>query len=173
MSTAPHRSGKPHLYSYVGPEEIAQRAMNTARTRVESFSDVLEWAKTQAEPFIATFVVDALGQLWVADRHSEHVACARGEAVQTAGELLFELQGVQVEVAAATNQSTGFCPQVESWGALQSALEKADLPFPDGWTQAFEFRRCLRCNAINIVKEDWFVCLECDAELPLQWNMQD
>ena len=69
-----------------------------------------------------------------------------------------------------TNQSTGYCPEPESWIAVEIALKHIGVKFPDGFTTEFLFRRCESCGQINIVKENWFVCSVCDAELPPQWN---
>jgi len=162
------------LYPYVGPREVRQHAMNTARFQIRVASDVALWAQTQQtkqhEALWATFVVDSNGELWVADRRSEHIGCSRGEPVRAAGELAFVLNSNGAEVVETTNQSTGFCPAVESWGALECALKRAGIVHPDAWTTAFEFRRCLNCQATNIVKDGWLVCAQCDADLPLEWN---
>jgi transcription initiation factor TFIIIB Brf1 subunit/transcription initiation factor TFIIB len=32
------------------------------------------------------------------------------------------------------------------------------------------FRRCPACGERNIVKDDWFVCGVCGADLPTVWN---
>jgi hypothetical protein len=42
---------------------------------------------------------------------------------------------------------------------------------PPAFTHAVVFRRCPRCGERNLVKEDWFVCVFCDAELPAEWNV--
>ena len=160
-------------FFYVGPPELRAHATQTARFQVQSEADVLAWLQAQrrGEPFVATFIVDARGDLWIADRRTEHIACARDRDVQTAGELEFEVSEPIVEVVQASNQSTGFCPRAESWIALERALDVAGLAHPKAWTRAFEFRRCQMCDALNIVKDDWFVCATCDADLPLEWNI--
>jgi hypothetical protein len=75
------------LYCYVGPKEIADRVrLFRIGMLIRSPLDVAEWiASSRQEPdsehcVTATFVVDEIGQLRVADRHSEHVACAGGAA---------------------------------------------------------------------------------------------
>jgi len=118
----------------------------------------------------ATFIVDSAGDLWIADRHSEHVCCARGGTVLSAGEITFSDDGGRIEVVAATNQSTGYCPEPESWLDVQRALERARLPHPDDFTGRFLFRRCPSCGMRNLVKDDWFVCGVCDTTLPEVWN---
>ncbi len=118
----------------------------------------------------ATFVVDDQCMLLVADRRSEHVACAGGRPVLSAGEMFFRLANSGVEVVEVTNQSTGFCPEPESWPAAAFALERADLPHPAGFTQAFVFRRCPVCKERNVVKDGWFFCSLCGTDLPADWN---
>jgi hypothetical protein len=56
--------------------------------------------------------------------------------------------------------------QAECWPAVAAAA----IPAPSSFTHAFRFRRCAACMQINVVKEDWFVCASCDAELPRSWN---
>jgi hypothetical protein len=77
-------------YRYVGPEEIRQRAVLSERVCVRHSSDILRWI-AQTEPIVsrrayvvATYIVDPEEQLWIADRRSEHVACARGSDVLAA-----------------------------------------------------------------------------------------
>lgn len=161
------------VYQFVGPPQLWTCVPQTARVRVQGEADVRAWARTQSpeESLIATFVVDGHGALWIADRRSEHIACARGGRVQAAGEIEFEIGVGGVEVVGATNQSTGFCPRVESWAALEQALDAAQLKRPSTWTRAFEFRHCEVCGALNIVKDEWFVCATCDADLPEEWNI--
>jgi len=63
---------------------------------------------------IVTFVIDQSGTLLVADRQSEHVACAGRQPVLSAGEMTFLVSGKVVEMAEVSNQSTGYCPEPES-----------------------------------------------------------
>jgi hypothetical protein len=115
----------------------------------------------------ATYVVDERGALRVAPRRSEHLDCAGGGGVLAAGEMRFSRVGVVVEVS---NQSTGYCPDPDCWPAVAAALGAAGVPAPAGFTRRFVFRRCPACGQINLVKEDWYVCAACDAELPRAWN---
>src|SRR5262245_26937136 len=128
------------LYRYIGPKQIADRVSPTpAGTPIRSADDVARWATaTRQRPgpngsLIATFVVDLTGVLLVADRHSEHVACAGRQPVRSAGEVTFRLAGDAVEVAAVSNQSTGYCPEPESWPAVAAALSAAGLEPPEGF----------------------------------------
>ncbi len=163
------------LLRYVGPPHL-RGAASTARQRIENAADVAAWARRgginsgATGEITVTFIVNARGELWIADRRSEHIACAAGEAVKSAGEMTFGLDGNRVEVVATSNQSTGFCPPPETWLVVGAALDAAGLSHPDEFTARFEFRRCDSCGAINLVKDDWFVCALCDAELAREWN---
>lgn len=119
---------------------------------------------------IATFIIDVNGRLWIADRHSEHVQCARGQSVLSAGEMTFAVEKQEVEVVAVTNQSTGYCPEPDSWAAVSAALDRIALARLAGFTVAFIFRRCDACGTKNIVKDDWFECGVCLSPLSREWN---
>ena len=73
-------------------------------------------------------------------------------------------------VTEITNQSTGFCPEPESWAAVSAALDNAGIEHPDGFTTGVIFRRCTRCGERNIVKDSWYYCGICDAKLADDWN---
>ena len=161
------------LYRYVGPRNIAERVRNApSGTVVGSVSDILAWVRaTHQHPdaagcVIATFVIDPAGALRVADRHSEHLACAAGGLVQSAGEITWVLDGASVEVEAVSNQSTGFCPEPESWPAGEAALRSVGLTPPTGFNPACIFRCCEHCSSICLIKDDVFACALCEAELP-------
>jgi hypothetical protein len=165
------------LYSYVGPSEIKARvACRPAGTRIASASDLLAWLReTGQHPgpdglVAATFVINTAGQLLLADRRSEHVGCAGGAAVLSAGEMFFLVEGDAVEVAEVTNQSTGYCPEPESWRAVAAALDRIGVAHPGRFTTEVVFRRCERCGERNVVKDGWFVCGVCGADLPERWN---
>ena len=119
----------------------------------------------------ATFVIDTDGRLRVADRRSEHVACAGGGDVQSAGEMFFLIDGSAAsKLAGVTNQSTGYCPEPESWPAVAAALDAASLPHPGGFTTEFVFRLCKACGQRNVVKEGVFECGACGRPLSAAWN---
>jgi hypothetical protein len=164
-------------YRYVGPKQIAERVRAAPVGEcVESPDDVLRWVRQTNQAadtsgcVVATFVIDKTEKLRVADRRSEHVACAGGRDVLSAGEIAFTVAGGGVLVSWVTNQSTGYCPDPESWPAVHAALERAGLAAPEGFDPAFVFRRCLRCAAINVVKGGDFECDVCAAALPIEWN---
>ena len=165
------------LYRYVGPHEISERvANNPMGARIASISDLEAWMRAaQQRPddaglITATFIVDADGYLCIADRYSEHVACAGGEPVLSAGELSFARVPDGWVVAAASNQSTGYCPELESWPQAAAALERIPLQHPGCFTAAYIFRRCPGCGQLNIVKDDLFECAVCGMALPAEWN---
>jgi hypothetical protein len=166
----------PRAYQYVGPREIAGRVASSPRgTIVASAGDVVAWA-TAAGPahghITATFVVDAAGRLRLADRHSEHVACAGGAPVLAAGEITLSLRAGRVIVEEISNQSTGYCPEPESWAAVATALADVGIPAPEGYTTELSFRRCPGCGQINVVKDSAFECAVCGEPLPSAWNLE-
>ena len=165
------------LYRYVGPAAIQARVVGRpVGTPIRSVPDLLAWVRGTGQCpgpgglVAATFVIDAQGDLLVADRHSEHVACAGGGPVLSAGELFLAVEGGRVEVAEASNQSTGYCPEPESWPAVATALERAGIPHPGRFTAEVVFRRCEACGERNVVKGGWLVCGVCEADLPERWN---
>ena len=165
-------------YRYVGPKKIAGRVTaSAAGTRVESSKDVLRWIQQTnqeldaAASVTATFVIDEAGWLRIADRRSEHVACAGGRPVQSAGEMTFTVRPRGISVVWGTNQSTGYCPEPDSWSAVEAALVQAGIDAPAGFSQEFHFRRCPHCGCINLIKERVFECGVCSSTLPEEWNL--
>jgi len=165
-------------YRYVGPKKIAECAPAVpAGVRVESPEDVRRWVRQTGQELdaagnvIATFIIDESGWLRIADRRSEHVACAGGRPVQSAGEMTFTVRPRRVSVTWITNQSTGYCPEPDSWPTVESALATAGIAGPKGFSQEFVFRRCPRCASINIIKEGVFECGVCSTPLPEEWNL--
>jgi hypothetical protein len=90
--------------------------------------------------------------------------------VLSAGELFFQVEGDRVEAAEASNQSTGFCPEPESWPAIAAAPDRVGVAHPGRFTTEVVFRRCEGCGERNAVKDGWFVCGVCGADLPAGWN---
>ena len=115
-----------------------------------------------------TFVVTTDGVLRVAPRHSEHVVCAAGGEVLSAGEIRVE----RGRVLSVSNQSTGYCPEPESWPAVASALERAGIEHAGAFTDEMIFRKCPECGQRNIVKDGDFACAVCGAALPAKWNFE-
>lgn len=166
------------MYDYVGPKDIADAVAKVAPGfPVLSSAGLMQWLaddQQQADingQVIATFIVDENGTLCIADRCSEHVACAGGRPVQSAGEMTFQVDKDQARVHAVTNQSTGYCPEPGSWPRVANAIRKAGLVAPAGFHVNFLFRKCTDCHALNVIKEGVFVCAMCDADLPADWNL--
>jgi hypothetical protein len=101
----------------------------------------------------------------------EHVVCAIGMPVLSAGEVTFRIDNNHIEIPYITNQSTGFCPEPRSWTAVDKALKKTDINYPNNFSVNFVFRLCTNCNTINIVKEDSYLCAMCNHTLEKQWNL--
>jgi len=121
----------------------------------------------------ATFIIDTNEWLWIADRHSEHVGCADGGDVLAAGEIVFSRAADQIWIEEISNQSTGYCPEPESWVILSQVLGRLGMKYPSSFTAAFIFRRCDHCKTINIIKDDVYECAVCDAPLSQVWNCAD
>jgi hypothetical protein len=164
-------------YSYVGPAEIASRATSATGGRlVQSPADIGHWIGDTGQEVlgglvIATFVVDEEGRLRIADRRSEHVACASGRSVRSAGEMTFAV-GPPIAVVGVSNQSTGYCPEPESWPAVASALTAIGFAAPAGFQPACQFRRCQACGNVTLVKDGNFECGLCRETLPTGYNVQ-
>ncbi|WP_413760939.1 hypothetical protein [Streptomyces sp. MMBL 11-3] len=142
--------------------------------RISSVAEFDDWtagrsAAELTEPF--TFVVGTDGVLRLAPRQSEHVACAGGAMVLSAGEISFIREADRWIVSESSNQSTGYCPDIGSWAEVARALDDVGLERPSGFTHEVVFRRCLGCQEHNIVREDDFVCVFCGSDLPKTWNV--
>jgi hypothetical protein len=168
---------QPRQYHYVGPADIKQRARRESHCiHVTGVADLIRWS----EGFLpagrgrgivpATFIIDTAEQLWVADRRSEHVACADGLDVLAAGEMIFERSGDRIHADEVTNQSTGYCPEPSCWIVVSRVLDRLGLPHPPSFTPAFEFRRCDQCGTTNLIKNDVFECAVCGSSLSPDWN---
>ncbi|MEH0638496.1 hypothetical protein QBA35_35280 [Streptomyces bottropensis] len=167
------------VYRYVGPHHVIA-AVQSADSGADSGATIgtavafAAWVAARTaeeldEPF--TYVVRTDGALRLAPRRSEHAACAGGDRVLGAGEISFRYEAGRWTVNEASNQSTGYCPDVASWPAVAQALDQAGLDHSDCFTHAVIFRRCPTCQEHNIVREGHFVCVFCDADLPRRWNI--
>ncbi len=166
------------LYHYVGPADIlASAAGHPAGVQVASPADLAVWVAAAHQyvdttgPLVATFVISAEGVLLLADRSSEHVQCAGGQPVRSAGEMVFDCTDNIWRAVGVSNQSTGYCPEAESWPQVAAALDAIPLAHPGQFTAPYIFRRCPVCGQINLVKDGDFVCAVCGANLPPQWNL--
>src|SRR5262245_14534723 len=169
----------PRLCYYVGPEKIRRSAAGASGgCRVTKTPDIEAWIATTGQTadarglVAAAFVIDATGTLRIADRRSEHVACAEGEPVFSAGEIFFGRSADvrTIEVVEVSNFSTGYCPEPESGPSVSSVLDRLGVKHPAGFTQSYIFRRCSACGQRNVVKDLWFFCAACTAPLPKEWN---
>ncbi|MGI5508728.1 hypothetical protein [Streptomyces sp. CA-106131] len=168
-------SARGRRYRYVGPIDLTTAVQpGCGGCPIGSAAEFDSWvaersAAELAEPF--TFVVDTAGVLRLAPRRSEHVACAGGESVLSAGEIGFIREAGRWLVGHVSNHSTGYCPDVSSWSAVAQALDCVGLRRPSGFTHEVVFRRCPDCQERNIVREDYFVCVFCGSDLPDGWNV--
>ncbi|BDI31679.1 hypothetical protein CCAX7_37300 [Capsulimonas corticalis] len=161
-------------YRYIGSEDLAN--FRSERQCVLQPQDVLSWIGKTAQrlenhTIVATFVIDVAGALWIADRRSEHVACAAGRRVLSAGEMTFAVDHKDVSVTEVTNQSLGYCPEPESWPAVADALARAGIPSPTGFTCAYTIRLCETCGTKNIIKDGVYECGVCESVLSAEWNL--
>ena len=162
-------------YQYVGPQEIKKVALasGTGGYQIETKLTLLAWLESQEADvetngtIVATFTISIDGNLFLAPRRSEHVACALGGPVLSAGEMTFETDG---SVSEITNQSTGFCPEPTSWPVVAVALNRLGIAHPGEFTTKVLFRLCPSCKQRNLIKDDWYICALCGAELPEAWN---
>jgi hypothetical protein len=167
-------------YKYVGSEGIRLSVAHCpSGTLIQSIVDLKNWidrtfdSRTIATSLVVgTFVIDLNGNLRLSDRHSEHVACAGGEPILSAGEIFISCGREYFEVKDITNQSTGYCPEIESWQYVEVALDRIPIDRPQHFTVEFTFRRCSSCLQVNIVKENLFVCSVCDSSLSDEWNLE-
>ena len=161
-------------YSYVGPKDLAELSMK-ASGPISTYDDLVAWLskskmQRRIETITATYVIDLTGELRLADQHSEHVVCARGQDVLAAGEITFDLAEDRLTVSDVINQSTGYCPEPGSWWAVAEALNRLKVPHPSMFTRVYLFRRCTMCGSTNIVKDDWYECAVCEGPLSREWN---
>jgi RNA polymerase subunit RPABC4/transcription elongation factor Spt4 len=171
---------KTKFYNYVGSEELRLSIANyPSGTVIRSIVDLKNWIDNicdrqtiPANLVVTTFVIDRDKDLRLADRHSEHVACAGGESVLSAGEIFISCDRGYFEISDITNQSTGYCPQITSWQYVENTLDLIPIAHPAHFTTEFTFRRCDNCSQINIVKDNLFICSVCNAILSDEWNFK-
>lgn len=166
-----------HIYQYIGPIEILESAQRQpAGTPILSATDIATWLESEPTErladgtWVATFTISLNQILYFAPRRSEHVACASGGPVLSAGEIMID---DELRVTAISNQSTGFCPEPESWNSVKAVLDQIGLSHPGQFTSAVIFRKCPKCKERNIVKDSWYYCQICDTKLPKKWNFSN
>ena len=165
-------------YKYIGPKDLLELIKDIGKGDIIlSPQDVISWIKNTDQildgenSVIATYIVNLNKELLIADRHSEHVVCAGGENVLAAGEITFTIENNIISISEITNQSTGYCPDIDSWNSLKDALNKTGMDHPDEFGREFIFRKCDNCGLVNLVKDDWFVCVSCNSDLSKLWNL--
>jgi hypothetical protein len=164
-------------YRYVGSRDLLKLLEKLSRRAcIQDQHDILYWIRATQQQvdrdktLAVTFIIELEHRLWINDRRSEHVVCAAGQPVLSAGEMTFLLDARGIEVVEVTNQSTGYCPEPESWPDVAQALNTIGLSHPGDFTTAFLFRRCDSCGMTNLIKDDWFECGVCGTSLNAQWN---
>jgi hypothetical protein len=164
------------LYRYVGPRRLLDQSTSPIqRCEPASPHELRAWLSSNGYtlPTTLTYVVTVAGRLRVSDRNTEHVACARGEPVLAAGELELSASRGSLAIESVSNQSTGYCPEAESFPAVAAALTQAGFSAPRAFSHVLTFRRCPGCASISVVKDSDFECASCGSELPLVWNFDD
>ncbi|WP_338767234.1 hypothetical protein WAF17_05420 [Bernardetia sp. ABR2-2B] len=165
------------LYSYVGSQEVFDSVdLKFTGYKISKSEDILNWIKKTAQELIndsviATFIINENHELLINDRHSEHVQCAGGKNVISAGEISFLIEGKdKISISEISNQSTGYCPKPESWKFVNEVLSKLEIEYPNYFTVDFDFRFCTNCQTINLIKEHIFECQVCGNDLDSEWN---
>ena len=166
-------------YQYIGPDYLLKTAADASTGEtITSAGDASSWLNRHSADAgpdgltPATFVITAPeGSLLLAPRRSEHVHCARGHGVLSAGEMFFRITRRGIIVEQVTNQSTGYAPEPGSWPAVAAALDALGIPRPNDFEPAFEFRRCPQCQQLCLIKEGDFTCPVCGTDLPAEWNV--
>lgn len=167
-------------YKFVGSKSFIPSAdAMPERWCILTTADLASWTRQHAEEtdgeglIPATFIIATDEALWIADRRSEHLACARVGDVLAAGEMFFRGRGASLEVARVSNQSTGYCPEPSCWPMVKRVLRRIDVPHPTGFDPCFEFRRCPSCGTICILKYEDDDCPVCNTALPRGWNFTE
>jgi len=167
-----------NIYWYVGPKDLLDLIhTDVNRVAVINEESVRSWIHQTDQKLdydnsvTATYIIDTNKVMWICDRHMEHVVCAIGGPVLSAGEATFKISTKSVEISYITNQSTGFCPKPSSWKVVNVALKNTGINYPQQFSTNFIFRLCLNCKTINIVKEKDYVCAVCNHDLEKQWNL--
>lgn len=118
-------------YRYVGPAEIAAHVQSDCGgaviDSVEKLRDSLcsMDGYQSGESLTVTFVVGTDGNLRIADRRSEHVACAKGEDVLSAGEMTIGINPVTNEEVVARRRrirTTYDLPMKNQYGEFVASI---------------------------------------------------
>ena len=171
----------PTTYEYIGPSDILKRIKPQYKgATVTSIQDIKDWINHHQPTAKAgtiltcTFIINLDDQLVITDRHAEHVQCALGNLVKSAGEINFYIaKRNKIQIDSITNQSTGYCPHATSWKSVKIALEKVfDTNIPDGFDPEFIFSYCSQCQTRQIVKDEFYFCPTCHGTLLDEYAFQ-
>ena len=128
----------PRRYIYVGPADVREAASaSPPGVVIENPASLTAWFERHVEDMTtegtitATFVVDADGLLRLARAPLGTRGLSSGGPVLSAGEITFSKGG---DVTEITNQSTGFCPEPESWPSVAAVLYRIPLSHPGRFT---------------------------------------
>jgi len=141
-----HRVKEMKSYRYVGPDNLKKLVgVQASGKKVVSEGDLFDWVRESGKvrtcgtyTVVATYTIGLDGFLYIADRHSEHVVCAAGKDVLSAGEIGIHFDQGCVEISDISNQSTGYCPGSESWPAVKRALDAIYIEYPSSFTWKFK-----------------------------------
>lgn len=170
------KDNKYQSYSYVGAEKIKEETdLTIGGYKIVEVEDIKEWIQGRPSELAngtitATFVISEEEELIINGRHTEHIMCAKGHNVLSAGEVIFQLEANEISISEISNQSTGYCPKPASWPIVEMVLAKIGIEYPEGFTNAYDFRYCEACKNINLIKDDVYQCLVCNSDLDLEWN---
>jgi hypothetical protein len=78
------------------------------------------------------------------------------------------------QLARLRRDDSGWRPSESSSSGRPSRATSRGAPcrHAGDYTIAFEFRRCQQCAKLNVVKDGWFWCDACSAQLSREWNVQ-
>ena len=164
----------PIEYGYIGPEKFLKNLDKKYKGfLINDRNDIEKWILQTDQItdsnglIIATFIINLENKLLINDRHSEHVQCANGENILSAGEIGFVVKNTKVEgIEFISNQSTGYCPSSRSWDKVEKAINEIEgIEVPKEFEPKFEFSYCSNCQSLKIVKDEYYYCHRCDNEL--------
>jgi hypothetical protein len=125
------------LYSYVGPARIRDEARHQPKgAEIRTLDALHSFLRThggrRGRESTVTFVIDEAGVLRIADRHSEHVACADEMAFAVAGGACRSRAPRTSRPVSAPNRSPGprcSAPSMRSGSGIPEGCSHARLTF--------------------------------------------
>ncbi len=161
-------------YNYVVSRRIAEQAeAPISRLAPATPDDIRSWSLAPNNGNLElTFVVDPRGQLWLSIDTASMSPARADSPYSLLASCVPRVTPQQVAVVSVSNQSTGYCPEPDCWPAVRDALRNAGLESPNEFTHAFDFRRCVSCSGINILKDGMPDCPSCGTELTCQLELR-